>query len=198
MPRVVDHQQRRAEIVHAVWQLIARRGIEGVTLRAVAAEAGISMGRVQHYFSSREELVLHGCRMMLEGADRSLARQTVELTPWQELRALVRHGIPQTPEFVLGTVVWNAYLALSVDSPAIADLVRQAHRDGVDRARMLIEAAQADGTVRNDLDPRRTGQRLLALSEGYGVRVLAGSLEPGEALADVDAELDGLLVTKPG
>ncbi|SDT33232.1 TetR/AcrR family transcriptional regulator [Microlunatus soli] len=193
MPRVVDHQQRRAEIVHAVWQLIARRGIAGVTLRAVAAEAEISMGRVQHYFSSREELVLHGCRMMLDGAQEALARNTDDLTPWQELCVLVRHSIPQTPEFAVGTIVWNAYIALAVDSPAIADLVRRAHRDGVERARDLLVAAQADGTVRDDLDPRRTGQRLLALSEGYGVRVLAGSLDAAEALDVVDAELRGLL-----
>ena len=60
MPKIVDHAQRRTEIVHALWQVIYLKGIDGVSFRSVAEAAGISVGRVQHYFPSRSELILEG------------------------------------------------------------------------------------------------------------------------------------------
>ncbi|MGK5632559.1 TetR family transcriptional regulator, partial [Streptomyces sp. URMC 123] len=47
MPRQIDHEERRRLIADAVCALADRRGLEGVTLRDVAAEAGVSMGAVQ-------------------------------------------------------------------------------------------------------------------------------------------------------
>ena len=40
MPKIVDHDVQRVTFAEAAMRLIARHGIEGVTMRAVAAEAG--------------------------------------------------------------------------------------------------------------------------------------------------------------
>jgi TetR/AcrR family transcriptional repressor of bet genes len=192
MPRVVDHEQRRREMVSAVWQLIADRGIEAVTLRAVAATAGVSMGRVQHYFSSRDELVLHGCRVMVDGAEQNFSRRADPDHPWDQLRVLVRWAVPTTPEFRMGTKVWFAYTAKAFDSPRIADLVRDAQRGSVALAADLLARAQAGRIVRADLDPEVVALRLLATSEGYAARVLVGSLDAAAALAALDADLEAL------
>ena len=48
MPKVVDHEQRRSEITMALWLVIYEEGIDGVSFRAVARAAGVSVGRVQH------------------------------------------------------------------------------------------------------------------------------------------------------
>ena len=50
MPKVVDHDQRRAEIIGALWEVIGERGTEGASLMTVARAAGVSVGRIQHYF----------------------------------------------------------------------------------------------------------------------------------------------------
>src|SRR5690606_5279156 len=68
MPRIVDHAERRAQIVMALWMVIAERGIEGVSLRTVAAAADVSMGRIQHYFGTKEALVLAGCTALIDSA----------------------------------------------------------------------------------------------------------------------------------
>ncbi|WEV25332.1 TetR/AcrR family transcriptional regulator [Streptomyces sp. 71268] len=57
MPKIVDHEARRTRLVEAVWSLAARGGIEQVSLRKVAEEAGVSMGQVQHYYSSMQALI---------------------------------------------------------------------------------------------------------------------------------------------
>ena len=45
-------EQRRTAIIHAVWQVIAERGMGAVTMRTVAAAAGVSVGRIQYWFLS--------------------------------------------------------------------------------------------------------------------------------------------------
>ncbi|MFI5803638.1 TetR/AcrR family transcriptional regulator [Streptomyces sp. NPDC051561] len=57
MPKIVDHEERRGRLVEAVWALAVRGGTEQVTLRKVAEEAGVSMGQVQHYYSSMHTLI---------------------------------------------------------------------------------------------------------------------------------------------
>ena len=58
MPKVVDHEERRAELAAAVWRLASSDGLEAVTVRRVAEEAGWSTGAVVHYFADKEELLL--------------------------------------------------------------------------------------------------------------------------------------------
>ncbi|MGY4719413.1 TetR/AcrR family transcriptional regulator [Naumannella cuiyingiana] len=57
MPKVVDHEQRRAEIADAVRRILLRDGLAGATVRAVVAETGMSSGAIRHYFPNQEELV---------------------------------------------------------------------------------------------------------------------------------------------
>jgi TetR/AcrR family transcriptional regulator, transcriptional repressor of bet genes len=192
MPKLVDHAQRRREIAEAVWGVIAVRGIEGVTLRAVAVEAGISVGRIQHYYPSREELVRDSCRVMLDLAVDSYDDRSAGLDPVAALRTLVLRVVPTTEGFRLGTVVWAAYVAKSVDDPEIASLVGDAQRGGVELAARLIEQARLAGSLPAGEDATQAALRLLACADGYATRVLVGSLSPGEAVAALERDLHGL------
>ncbi|MFF3013742.1 TetR/AcrR family transcriptional regulator [Streptomyces sp. NPDC057939] len=58
MPRVADHDARHGQITDAVQRLIARHGLTAVTVARTAAEAGMSVGLVQHYFTAKDEMLL--------------------------------------------------------------------------------------------------------------------------------------------
>ncbi|OLL74526.1 Transcriptional regulator, TetR family [Pseudonocardia sp. Ae168_Ps1] len=57
MPKIVDHEARRAELARAVWRVVQREGVAAVSVRATAQEAGWSPGTVQHYFSTRDQML---------------------------------------------------------------------------------------------------------------------------------------------
>lgn len=57
VPKIVDHEQRRAELGAAVRRVVARAGVGGATVRAVAAESGWSMGALRYYFATQTELL---------------------------------------------------------------------------------------------------------------------------------------------
>ena len=48
MPKLVDHHERRTLLAAALLRVAATRGLMDVSLRHVAAEAGVTAGMVQH------------------------------------------------------------------------------------------------------------------------------------------------------
>lgn len=174
MPKVVNLEQRRTEIVRALWTVINHRGIEGVTYQAVARAAGISVGRVQHYFGSKEELVRAGCQGIVDRASTAYYNRVRSLDPWSALVELLIEPIPRTEAFRRGAAVWYAYVARAAVDPNIGEIVAEACRGTVREAASLLESAGASSGA---------STRLVGLSYGLTQRVLIGVTTPEEAIA---------------
>ena len=180
MPRVVDTNARRDEICRAVWTVIARDGVEAVTLRAVAHTAGVSVGRIQHYYPNRVELLRDSCRRILD-----LAATVADDTRGSAATRLSRclHAqIPTTPEFATGVTVWLSFVTQRANDPVIADLVRHGHEAGVTTIAALLRDLGAT-------QPEQNALQLQALTEGLSLRVVAGSLSPEAAIRVLDEAL---------
>ena len=91
MPKIVDHDLQRVKFAEAAMSLIARDGLEGVTMRAVAAEAGLSYGSLFHYFNSKDELLMHAVRHSTSLQDQANQRIHQQIFRTESARApLVR------------------------------------------------------------------------------------------------------------
>ena len=69
MPKIVDWDARRDEILAATWRVIARDGIARATIRAIAREAGCSRGILAHYFDDKADIL--GSALLLEWLART-------------------------------------------------------------------------------------------------------------------------------
>jgi AcrR family transcriptional regulator len=56
MPKVVDSEAYRQELLHKCFDLFADKGYANVTTRQIAKELGISTGAMYHYFPSKPAL----------------------------------------------------------------------------------------------------------------------------------------------
>lgn len=78
MPKIVDHDARREEVLGALWRVVQRDGLQGATMRAIAREAGVSSGVLAHYFEDKDDILRSGLelvnRQIAEGAARILIR----------------------------------------------------------------------------------------------------------------------------
>lgn len=189
MPRVVDHAERRQQIVFALWLLIAQQGIEGVSLRHVAAEAGVSMGRIQHYFGTKEALVLAGCTALVDSAYGGY-QETAEAPPRARLLHVVSQQIPRDDAGRIGVSVWYAYVAKSINDDAVRQVLAEARRGSEEECVRLIRAARGAGVDAGGPAALDQARRLLALADGLTLRVLVGDLEAVEAVAMLEAEVD--------
>lgn len=56
MPKIVDREQYRQELLNKSFELFAQKGYAAVTMRQIAEEIGVSTGTLYHYFPSKESL----------------------------------------------------------------------------------------------------------------------------------------------
>lgn len=192
MPKIVDHEQRRAEIVHALWQVIATRGVGGVSLREVAQAAEVSIGRIQHYFDSREALVLAGLDRLIALAGAAY-EETADASPRDRLLHVLVQQVPRNEPGRIGVTVWYAYLASAITDRRIREILATTLRGA--EAECATHVAALHGL--DDVPARMVARRLLALSDGLTLRVLVDGLDPEDAIATLRAEVEVIPAAEP-
>ena len=197
MPKRVDHEERRRQIADALVRTAAARGLHAAGMREVAAEAGVSLRLVQYYFGTKEELLLAAMQQLAaQFSDRVLARiQRMKETgnpasPRDVIAAVLVEALPADDERRTFTVVYTAYLALSLTDPALAinPLVRNSNAV-IDVVAAQLGTAQAAGDMPAGLDPELEAISLITMSAGLGTSVLAGHSSPEQAQAVIDYHL---------
>lgn len=193
MPKIVDQAERRATIVAAVLRVLDTNGLEGVTVRAVAQEAGLSAGLLHHYFPAGKAELLHAA--VAAAVDRGMQRMLAVLDERRGLaavRAVAWELLPVTPERRLE---WSAWVALWGHVLTDAELRReQAERLDSWRAllRSLLDQAVDDGELPNSTDTASAALRLAGVLDGLGLHALVqpNVLTPKCLGEQVDAVLD--------
>jgi DNA-binding transcriptional regulator YbjK len=185
MPKQVDHDARRRRLADAVCRLVATHGMEAVSLRHVAAEAGVSMGQVQHYFASKDDMLRFAFRTISERVEQRMAAAMSDVhTPRAFLRAMLVEMLPVSDATRAEAPVLAAFLARAVVEPALADNMRD------DGQAMTAFVAERIGTARHNGDAAREAATLLALTDGLMTQILIGHTTADEALALIDYHLD--------
>ncbi len=83
-PTLPKGEQRRRSLLEAALRVIARGGVEALTHRSVAAEAGVSHGATTYHFASRDEIVLEAFRHYIETVAQTLEAALEDLVPGSE------------------------------------------------------------------------------------------------------------------
>lgn len=180
-----DSPSKRDRILFGVWAVISEKGVGGVSVRAVAAAAGVSAGLVQHYFPTRDTLIRESARHMVEAAATQFPAPT---DPQSDDHAaavsLLIHPLESAAEHSPGTGVFYAYLAEGATDPEIRAVLEHAKSD-----------ARAELSRRLDC-PESVANRLLGLSDGLTLQVFLGALSAKDArallLAELNTELNAL------
>ncbi|MEU9791333.1 TetR/AcrR family transcriptional regulator [Streptomyces sparsogenes] len=187
MPKRVDHAQRRAHIADALVRVAARDGLHAVTMRAVAAEAGMSLNLVQYYFATKAQL-MHAALLRLEqqSHERWAARLDSLNNPESAracLEAFVAEALPADEASHAFRLVWTSYAVLAMTDP---ELAAQPFVEGPNRLEHrltdLLARAQTSGEIAAHLDVSMEAARLLSLSHGLGTSVLVGQRSASQAL----------------
>jgi TetR/AcrR family transcriptional repressor of bet genes len=191
MPKVVDHEARRAELGEAVWRVALRRGLEEATLREIAAEAGWSTGALAHYFADKDELLRFAFRLVVQRAAARFARALEDGDRLEALAAALRETLPLDEERRAEARVWLAFLSRSLTRPELT-AERKAFYTAWRRSLAdVIAAGQSDGTLRTELPPETEASGLIAVADGVALQALSdpAGLPPGRQTAVLDAAL---------
>ena len=157
-----SHEPRRQpgepthDIAEALLRVMGTRGLHAVTMRAVAAEAGVSLHLVQHYFETKEQLTLFALRRLAEQmAERLKAKLAGTRRPREVLEAILTESIPADERSRIFHLAYTSYAVLAVtdEGAGRAPLPGRTGRDGVVRGR---SARPGTGRRRHGGGPRPT------------------------------------------
>ncbi|GAA2255173.1 hypothetical protein GCM10010145_24110 [Streptomyces ruber] len=196
MPRIVDHEERRKRLVEAVWALSFRGGIEQVTLRKVADEAGVSMGQVQHYYPSMQALVRDALERAVQAVNATIedaVRAAGATDPETLLRACLYALVSPAEESLRLMRFGLAAAGRAASDPTMARLLAPGDDDLITfTAGLLSEARRERGG-----EPRGTehldADICWSVTLALGVDIALGHRSPDAAKALLDHHIEQVL-----
>ena len=116
---------RREQILQASFEVAAREGIGGLTLRAVAAEAGLSHSLVVFYFQRKERLVLELLEWIIASTAMLGVPEEVSRIPGavHRLHALLEHELARIAEQPKHTRLFFEFWARGTQDPAVGERI---------------------------------------------------------------------------
>ena len=194
MPKIVDHDLQRVKFAEAAMSLIARHGLEGVTMRAVAAEAGLSYGSLFHYFKSKDELLMHAVRHSTSMQTKRVNEYTSKYSGLKALEHLLCDDVIITDSTRDDWMVWLTFLYKAALQASFATAYSELIDGWQARIAGLLEDAQQAGEIRKELDVGFEAMAIWAYSAGIGqLSLLHPDLLPVERQRQlVSAYLDKL------
>jgi AcrR family transcriptional regulator len=171
---LAEPRDRQAELAAAAGRVLRRVGFERMRLLDVAREAGVSIGLLQHYFETREQLGREAFAAACGERAREFSDSVAATgTAWERIEEMLRHAFdPRRLRDRAGT--W-----LELCAAASRDEALRAEAAGVQAIwREPIEAAIAAGAAAGELDPALSpaaaADLMLALIDGAEVAVTLG------------------------
>jgi AcrR family transcriptional regulator len=170
-PAPGDHEARRRDVSEAVWRVLASGGFGHLTLRAVAAEMGVSTGMLTHYFATKQALVRYA---------HTLAEQNtnVPVRPAEglsSLRAALLDVLALTPEATAMNRVWVSFWDAAIGDPELGARETARYQRWRHKLRPHVEAALAAGEIPASPDTDDTEDIVIAaaaLAHGIVVQAL--------------------------
>jgi AcrR family transcriptional regulator len=173
MPKIVDWDEKRDEILSATGRVIARDGIAGATIRAIAREASCSSGILAHYFADKEDILgsalVHCHRRVVARIDAAVAG----LAGLEALRATMLEALPLDEERDLEAQIEISFWGRALGNAELRELQHAEFDRWCRRLRGHLQEAVDLDELRPDIDVDLATHQLVVLIDGLSAeRVL--------------------------
>ena len=172
LPKIVDHECRRQELVEAAWRVITRAGIDNVTVREIAIESGYSTGTLAHYFTTKDDIL----RSALERADNEirqrLDRIPDDVHPAAALRHVLQEALPLDERRAFELTLDVNFWARALNQPSLRALQHRDHDVWRQLVFDRVQTAQRAGAIDAQRSAIDITDVLVAFVDGLGLQGL--------------------------
>jgi AcrR family transcriptional regulator len=170
MPKIINHDQRREEIAGAVLQVVGQHGVNGVSMRAVAKQAGWSTGILHHYFEDKQALLVGGLRLAARITGKHIKQAMSGADPKQQLRLVIEAGMPLDQRREVLCRIFFFFWAESVSDSDLSKELAHNYDWWKQQIRSILEIGQKQGWVRPDISSKMLAEMLVAMADGVAVQ----------------------------
>jgi AcrR family transcriptional regulator len=195
MPKIVDWDAKRDDILSATWRVIARDGIAKTTIRAIASEASCSHGILSHYFSDKADILGEALVMSHRRVGARMDALAAELTGLDALRVIMLEALPLDDQRDLEAQIEISFWGRVVSTPDMRELQHQEFDRLWARLRRHLDEADRLGHLDGGIDLDLATHQLVALIDGLSAeRVLYPSrVSPDRQVEMLDELLRGFM-----
>ncbi|WP_051318072.1 TetR/AcrR family transcriptional regulator [Cohnella thermotolerans] len=199
MPKIVNHEERKENIAEAVWRVIRTDGLDGVSVRRVADEAGMSLGSLRHYFASQDELLAFSMSLISKRVRERIRSLPFTGEPRRDIEIALAELLPLDEIRTLEAEVWLAFAGKAASDAGIRAIYQNVHDDLYAGLRGMIDLLVSRKLAKEGMDAELETRRLHALLDGLVVHRAAFPERTGkdEMLRTVSYHLDSLLGHAP-
>ena len=181
MSRPRDQASRRAQLVQAASRAVLERGLTKARLRDVADHAGLTSASVLYYYRDMEDLLAavfeQGTRTYI---DRRRAAVGASSDAWEQLAACIRSGVPFPGEPQATSRLLYELVPLTFRNETAAALQATFFSEQADLYRQVLTSGEDSGTFHLLAPADFLARSFVALEDGYGIEVLAGTTPADE------------------
>jgi AcrR family transcriptional regulator len=173
MPKIVDWDERRDEILSATWRVIARDGITGATIRAIAREANCSRGILGHYFDDKADILGSALVLSHRRVGARMAQASAGLAGLAALRVVMLEALPLDARRDLEAQIEISFWGRALGNARLRELQHSEFDRLGARLREHLREAADRGQLAAGCDPDLATHQLVVLIDGLSAeRVL--------------------------
>lgn len=172
MPKIVDHDERRRVIVEALWRVVARDGAHEVSVRHVAAEAGMPKSSIGHYVGTMPQLMgLAVDQLVQENTDYLMSLDLLSLDADKATEVLYTL-VPVSERRRHMSGVWLLLASQAGADEEFAEVLHRLNASIADGLGDLLRGMQQQGLVDSGRQIDREVRRLHALIDGLALQCM--------------------------
>jgi len=173
MPKIVDWDERRDEILSATWRVIARNGIAGATIRAIAREAKCSAGILAHYFDDKEDILGSALLLSHRRVGARMTAAAAGLAGLPALRAVMLEALPLDERRDTEAQIEISFWGRALGNARLRDLQHSEFERFCRRLLSHLQEAASLGELSDGYDLALATHQLVVLIDGLSAeRVL--------------------------
>lgn len=175
-PRAGIHEaERRAQVLRAARACIVALGYERVTVRDVAAAAGVSTGTVVHYFGDKDSVLEAALLDEVQGTGLALrAALAGARTARERLERLVEASLPASVEVRDEWRLWLTFWGEATRNDRLRAVSERQHRRWTRFLARIIAEGIAAGEF-EPVDPTATATQIAAVIDGLALQTTLGN-----------------------
>ena len=192
MPKIVDWDARRDEILSATWRVIARDGLARATIRAIAREARCSPGILAHYFDDKADILGSALLMSHRRVAARMDAGTAGLSGLEALEVVMIEALPLDERRDLEAQIEISFWGRALGTAELRELQHTEFDHLYARLRRHLQEAFDRGELAGSVDIGLATHQLVVLIDGLSAeRVLyPGRVTPQRQIEMLESLLD--------
>ncbi|MCM3766061.1 TetR/AcrR family transcriptional regulator [Neobacillus niacini] len=166
MPKVGMEDIRKGQVIEAAINAIVSKGLSNLSMKDIAAHAGVSTGIIYHYYESKEDLLMQVLKASFRQSHEKVMETVEPIEP--SLEKLLKHLeninlVPKdNPEYM---AVFLNYLGEANHNPKIRDMINKLFKNLTNYIGQYLGDVSTDGQPLKNLP-------IMIIALGFGLGIM--------------------------